>query len=73
MAEPSELSRAASVDSAPLASSSRACAIDSSLLDSAADDRYRLVKSEVRPVLRVSVRATGPRGTQAFFQTTLTR
>ena len=50
-----------------------ACAIDSSLLDSAADDRYRLVKSEVRPVLRVSVRATGPRGTQAFFQTTLTR
>ncbi|MFM2340627.1 MAG: hypothetical protein RLZZ592_280 [Pseudomonadota bacterium] len=50
-----------------------ACALDRTDLDSASDDRYRLVKTEVRAVLRVSVRATGPRGTQAFFQMTLTR
>lgn len=42
-------------------------------LDSAADDRYRRVNAEQRPVYRISVRASGPRNTQAFFQTTVTR
>lgn len=50
-----------------------ACALDSSLSEAAADDRYRLVRSEVRAVMRISVRATGPRGTQAFFQSVVTR
>ena len=50
-----------------------ACALDSSLSETAADDRYRLVRSEVRAVMRISVRATGPRGTQAFFQSVVTR
>lgn len=49
------------------------CAVASRGADSAADDRYRLVNAETQPVYRISVRATGPRNTQAFFQTTVVR
>lgn len=52
---------------------STSCAVFSRGADSAADDRYRLVNAETQPVYRISVRATGPRNTQAFFQTTVVR
>ena len=39
----------------------------------AVDDRYRFVNAESLPVYRISVRATGPRNTQAFFQATVVR
>ena len=39
--------------------------------DKSVDDRYRTVNPEKRPVYRISVRVTGPRGTQAFFQSTV--
>jgi hypothetical protein len=41
--------------------------------DNAADDRYRQVNDEARPVYRISVLATGPRNTRAYFQTTVVR
>jgi hypothetical protein len=41
--------------------------------DTAADDRYRQVNDEARPVYRISVLATGPRNTRAYFQTTVVR
>lgn len=50
-----------------------ACATASTEGDNAADDRYRQVRTETQTVYRISVRATGPRRTQAFFQTTLAR
>lgn len=49
------------------------CATASDGTDTAADDRYRKVNAQTRPVYRISVRATGPRNTQAFFQTTVAR
>jgi hypothetical protein len=49
------------------------CATASRATDSAADDRYKLVNAETQPVYRISVRATGPRNTQAFFQSTVVR
>lgn len=49
------------------------CAVASRTTDSAADDRYRRVNAETQPVYRISVRATGPRNTQAFFQATVVR
>lgn len=49
------------------------CVSTTATSDAAADDRYRKVNGEARPVYRISVRATGPRNTQAFFQTTLVR
>lgn len=49
------------------------CVTITSTSDSAADTRYRKVNGEARPVYRISVRATGPRNTQAFFQTTVVR
>jgi hypothetical protein len=49
------------------------CATASNGADTAADDRYRKVNAQTRPVYRISVRATGPRNTQAFFQTTVAR
>ncbi|WP_294001152.1 pilus assembly PilX family protein [Sphaerotilus sp.] len=50
-----------------------ACALATTLGDRAADDRYRNVRGEAQPVYRISVRATGPRNTQAFFQSTVAR
>lgn len=50
-----------------------ACATATADTDNAADDRYRRVRDEARAVYRISVRATGPRGTQAFFQSTVAR
>lgn len=38
-----------------------------------ADDRYRKVKNEARPVYRITVRASGPRNTEAYFQSTVVR
>lgn len=52
---------------------STSCATASRATDSAADDRYKLVNAETQPVYRISVRATGPRNTQAFFQSTVVR
>lgn len=52
---------------------STSCATASRSTDSAADDRYKLVNAETQPVYRISVRATGPRNTQAFFQSTVVR
>lgn len=52
---------------------STSCATALSGSDSAADDRYRFVNAESLPVYRISVRATGPRNTQAFFQATVVR
>ncbi|WP_251972781.1 hypothetical protein [Sphaerotilus microaerophilus] len=52
---------------------STSCAVASRSTDSAADDRYKLVNAESQPVYRISVRATGPRNTQAFFQATVVR
>lgn len=49
------------------------CVTLSGTTDTAADDRYRRVNAEERPVYRISVRADGPRNTQAFFQTTVVR
>lgn len=49
------------------------CVTISGTSDTAADDRYRRVNAEERPVYRISVRADGPRNTQAFFQTTVVR
>jgi Tfp pilus assembly protein PilX len=49
------------------------CATSARTTDSAADDRYKLVNAETQPVYRISVRATGPRNTQAFFQSTVAR
>lgn len=49
------------------------CVTISGTTDTAADDRYRRVNAEERPVYRISVRADGPRNTQAFFQTTVVR
>lgn len=50
-----------------------ACSLATSEGDRAADDRYRQVRGEVQPIYRISVRATGPRNTQAFFQSTVAR
>lgn len=52
---------------------STSCATANRATDSAADDRYKLVNAETQPVYRISVRATGPRNTQAFFQSTVLR
>ncbi len=52
---------------------STSCATALTGSDTAADDRYRLVNAESLPVFRISVRATGPRNTQAFFQATVVR
>lgn len=41
--------------------------------DNAVDDRYRQVNGQSRPVYRISVRATGPRNTLAFFQATVVK
>ena len=49
------------------------CVTASNGADTAADDRYRKVNAQTRPVYRISVRASGPRHTQAFFQTTVVR
>ncbi|MFM2056766.1 MAG: hypothetical protein RLY71_1151 [Pseudomonadota bacterium] len=49
------------------------CMTASNGADTAADDRYRKVNAQNRPVYRISVRASGPRNTQAFFQTTVAR
>lgn len=49
------------------------CVTVSGTSDTSADDRYRRVNAEERPVYRISVRADGPRNTQAFFQTTVVR
>lgn len=49
------------------------CVTVSSSTDTSADDRHRRVNAEERPVYRISVRADGPRNTQAFFQTTVVR
>lgn len=49
------------------------CMTSSNGADTAADDRYRKVNAQNRPVYRISVRASGPRNTQAFFQTTVAR
>jgi hypothetical protein len=53
--------------------SATSCVTIATTSDTAADTRYRKVNGEVRPVYRISVRATGPRNTQAFFQTTVVR
>ncbi len=50
-----------------------ACALATADSERAADDRYRHVRGEAQPVYRISVRATGPRNTQAFFQSTVAR
>jgi hypothetical protein len=50
-----------------------ACALATSEGDRSADDRYRQVRGEVQPIYRISVRATGPRNTQAYFQSTVAR
>jgi Tfp pilus assembly protein PilX len=50
-----------------------ACATATADTDNAADDRYRRIRDEAQAVYRISVRATGPRGTQAFFQSTVAR
>lgn len=52
---------------------SNACALATSDGDRAADDRYRQVRGEAQPIYRISVRATGPRNTQAYFQSTVAR
>lgn len=52
---------------------STSCSVASRSTDSAADDRYKIVNAETQPVYRISVRATGPRNTQAFFQATVVR
>lgn len=49
------------------------CMTASNGADTAADDRYRKINPQTRPVYRISVRASGPRNTQAFFQTTVVR
>lgn len=49
------------------------CVTVSSKTDEANDSRHRQVKGEERPVYRISVRATGPRNTQVFIQTTVVR
>jgi hypothetical protein len=38
-----------------------------------ADALYRKINGESRPVFRISIRASGPRNTQAFFQATVSR
>ncbi|MDZ7856161.1 hypothetical protein [Sphaerotilus sp.] len=50
-----------------------ACALATTDGDRAADDRYRQVRGEAQPIYRISVRATGPRNTQAYFQSTVAR
>jgi hypothetical protein len=52
---------------------STSCATARSGSDTSADDRYRFVNAESLPVYRISIRATGPRNTQAFFQATVVR
>ena len=52
---------------------SNACALATIDGDRAADDRYRQVRGEAQPIYRISVRATGPRNTQAYFQSTVAR
>ncbi len=37
------------------------------------DNRQRKINGQSRPVYRISIRATGPRNTQAFFQATVSR
>ena len=53
--------------------SGNACSLATSEGDRAADDRYRQVRGEAQPIYRISVRATGPRNTQAYFQSTVAR
>ncbi|PXW96259.1 hypothetical protein C7444_107165 [Sphaerotilus hippei] len=53
--------------------STRSCVLAYSTTDNSADAIYRKVNAEGRAVYRITVRATGPRNTQAFFQATIAR
>lgn len=49
------------------------CVTMSESTDSSVDGLHQQIKSESRPIYRISVRASGPRNTQVFIQTTVVR
>lgn len=51
----------------------KSCILHSSDSETSADALYKKIDGEGRPIYRISVRATGPRNSLAFFQATVAR